>query len=234
MMKAKRREVHRMVEEQAKRWLYERVRAQGATVAPAPYRPVITLSRQRGSGGSTIAGKVAESMGFPLFHSEIVTELARRMGVDPSIVEAADERMHSRIRDWAQSLFDSRYATHEEYLEHLVALVTTIGELGGAVIVGRGAGFILRRDRCFRVRIVAPLEERIARVARTHGLDQPKATELVQWTDRERRAFIRESFRADDCDAANYDLVLNTGRFELDAAVRLIVQVYRELFDTAR
>ena len=104
-MRGRRRQIHRLVEEQAKKWLFERMKAERPSVQPRPYRPVIAISRQRGSVGSTIAGNVAGALGFPFFYSDIEKELTRRMGVDQSIDESSCERLHSRNRELAQCLF---------------------------------------------------------------------------------------------------------------------------------
>jgi cytidylate kinase len=95
-------------------------------------------------------------------------------------------------------------------MQHLMKVVGTIGKHGRAVVVGRGANFILPPEKRFSVRIVAPQAWRINNVAK----------ELQ--TESDRRAFIRKYFNADIADPTNYDLVINTATLNVDDAVKMI------------
>ena len=72
------------------------------------------------------------------------------------------------------------------------------------------------------MRIVAPLEKRVENVARDFGVPAEEARRRVLRTESDRRAFIRKYFHADISDPANYDLVLNTGALNVDAAVEAV------------
>src|SRR2546425_11173410 len=54
--------------------------------------PVITVTRQYGSGGSDIARLVAERLGWELVDNQFVEEVARRAGVPPDEVAQREER----------------------------------------------------------------------------------------------------------------------------------------------
>jgi cytidylate kinase len=94
---------------------------------------------------------------------------------------------------------------------------------GQAVIVGRGAQMILadRRD-VLRVRIIAPLEQRVAYVSRREQLDAAGARDRIEREERGRERYLRSSYRRASDDAYLYDLVVNTGALDLDSAVALI------------
>jgi cytidylate kinase len=79
---------------------------------------------------------------------------------------------------------------------------------------------MLPPDRCLRLRIIAPRQIRIKNFARRHDITHQEAEHRIIRTESERRAFVRKYFNAAIDDPLNYDMVLNTGRMDVKAAVR--------------
>ena len=52
-------------------------------------KKIITVSRQFGSGGRTIAKALAEKLGYAYYDSALVEEVAKETGFDPSYIEDA-------------------------------------------------------------------------------------------------------------------------------------------------
>jgi cytidylate kinase len=213
-MKTKTRSLERMIEDQVRKW---RLTLPETTDSARRY-PVITVSRQPGSGGKLVAGKLADKTGFSLFHQEVIHEMAQSARISSQIVETLDEKGLSTLENWIASLVDARHLWPDQYLRHLMKLIGTIGKHGNSIIVGRGANFILAPEERLRVRVVAPLEARVENVSREFGASAEEARRRVIHTESDRRAFIRKYFNADIDDPGNYDLVLNTGTLSLDAA----------------
>ena len=57
--------------------------------------PIITVSRQYGSGGSEVAARVARALEWHLYDNEVVNEVARRLGMSVEDVSAREERVPS-------------------------------------------------------------------------------------------------------------------------------------------
>jgi cytidylate kinase len=221
--------IARLVEEQWQKWLLlaQSPAKGGATSKPFP---MITISRERGSGGGLLARQVAEHLKFILFDSEIVDYVARAASVDRMIVAQMDEQSQHNIREWTERVIRRRAFSPQSYMEHLTRTILTAGELGRAVIVGRGAHLILPLERCLRVRIIASLEVRIQRVASGGGLPLREAASLIAETDRQRAQFIREHFQQSDSNPLLYDLVINTTELSLDSAADLIIRAVAARF----
>jgi cytidylate kinase len=217
-MKTKKgRSIHQIVEEQVRKWQImhsERVEK--------PKFPVITVSREPGSGGKLVAAGIAEKLGLDLFHQEVIHEMARSTQAETRILETLDEKRLSVLEDWISSLVHKRHIWPDEYLQHLMKVIGTIGKHGKAVIVGRGANFILPPEKRFRVRVIAPLKDRVNNVVREFNVDMEEAQRHVIKSESQRRAFVRQYFNANISDPLNYDLVINTKRSAIDAAVRAI------------
>jgi cytidylate kinase len=208
----------KIIDEQVKKW--EIMRAQKAGKEEG--LPVITVSREPGSGGRIVAERIARQLGLDLFHGEIIQEIAESADTSARILETLDEKGLSVLDDWISTLVNRRHLWPDQYLKHLMKVIGTIGKHGRAVIVGRGANFILPREVRFRVRIVAPLDTRVQNVAREFGVSSEVARRRVLRAESDRRAFVRKYFHADITDPVNYDLVINTGTLSIDAAVEAI------------
>jgi cytidylate kinase len=220
--------IAQMVEREWKKWLL--LTQQRALESKAKILPTVTVSREKGSGGSSIAKLVAEQLGFVVFDREIVDEVARLAFVDRLVVEHMDEHSRRSIKESTDRVVRRQSFPPEAYMAHLAKTILTIGEKGGAVVVGRGAHLLLSPEKCSRVRVVAPLEVRVQRLCAGAGLERSAAESAIATTDRERARFIQENFQQTDANPLLYDLVINTGGLAVDAAADLVVRAVEAKF----
>jgi len=210
--------IERIIEEQVKRWEAMRSEEQRAEA----HKPVVTFSREPGSGGSIIAKALADQLKLNFFHREIIQKMAESARISERLLETLDEKGVSVLDDWISTLINEKHLWPDQYQRHLLRVVGAIGRHGGAVIVGRGASFILPPEANLRVRVIAPLEIRAQNVARDYGASFDEAKSRVLRTESDRRAFVRKYFHEDVGAAVNYDLILNTGTLSIEAAVDAI------------
>jgi cytidylate kinase len=209
--------IHQLIEEQVRRWEILRKEKSETKILP-----VITLSREPGSGGKLVGKAVADRLGLELFHQEIINAMAASADTSARIIRTLDERGVSMLEDWVSAAISERHLWPDEYSQVMMRVIGTIGRHGKALIVGRGANFVLPPENRFRVRIIAPLEMRVDRVAETFGVGKKEAKKRVLRTESERRAFVRKYFHSDIRDPANYDMILNSGTLAVDSAADAI------------
>jgi cytidylate kinase len=229
-MKTKSRSIQQIIEEQMQRWQIMRTKK----VGKKPDIPIITISREPGSGGRVLATKIAEKFDLDVFHNEVLHEIARRADVSAKLLETLDEKGLNVLEDWISSLVYDRHLWPDEYLQHLMKVIAAIGKHGRAIIIGRGANFVLPPENRLRLRIIAPREIRIENVARTFKVSAEDAKRRVIRTESDRRAFVRKYFNADIADPVNYDLIINTSSLGMDNAVRAafaLLRPYIQKFD---
>lgn len=212
--------VDQFVKEQIKRWEIAHAKEDKKGAARIP---VLTVSMEPGSGGSVLAGEAAKRLGFDYFHRDIVEGIAKSAKIRASVIDTLEKERLSGIQDFISSLIKEQYIYPGIYLEHLLKVISTIGKHGRAVIVGRGANYILPPDERFSIRVVAPLELRIQNVARSYGVTIEKAKQRVIRRESKRRAFVRQSFNADISDPKNYDLTINTARMSIEDGVNAVL-----------
>jgi cytidylate kinase len=97
------------------------------------------------------------------------------------------------------------------------------------VIVGRGSQMLLRERRdILYVRIIAPLEERIAYVMQREGLSRENAEARIRYKDSGRERYLQAQYHQHPSDPLLYDLVINVATLSLDNAVELIQMALRQ------
>jgi cytidylate kinase len=217
-MKGKARSIERIVEEQVKNWHLSQVKRRKKKTAA----PVITISREPGSGGRLLAQEIAKKHALDLFHQEVLHKMAASAKVNATLLETLDDRGLNTLENWIASLVHERHLWPDQYLQHLMKVIGIIGKHGGAVVVGRGANYILPPENRFRVRVVAPLEVRVDNVARDFDVSREEAKKRVIRTDSDRRAFIRKYFNAEISDPTQYDLVINTENIGIETAAKTV------------
>ena len=210
--------VNQIIEEQIHRWQIEHREQK----EEKPGISIVTVSGEPGAGGRIVASRLADRLGIEIFHKEVINEMAKSADISEKLMETLDERGLSTLEDWISSLVHERYLWPDRYMQHLMKVIGTIGRHGRAVIVGRGANFILPPEKRFSVRIVAPQSWRITKVAQEFNMTTDEAKKRVMNTESDRRAFIRKYFNAEIADPTNYDLVINTATLTVDDAVKVI------------
>ena len=188
-----------------------------------PRAPVITLCMAPGSLGSLVAKNVADKLGFDLYNRDIIKAIARSMKTSAGRIDHLEKERLSGLEDFIASLIEEKYLHNDIYMEHLVKVVWAIADHGSAVIVGRGANFILPPEKRFSVRIIAPTETRIANIVRAVGASDENVRRRIARREARRRAFVRQAFNKEIRNPNHYDITLNTARLSVETAAEAIV-----------
>lgn len=209
--------IEKLIEEQCRKWqMLSKEEKKGKVF------PCITVSREPGSKGRQIAQELARQLKLDLFGGQVVREIAKSARMSERVIESLDEKRRSWLNELVEAMERKRHLWDYEYLSHLTKIILTASEHGPAVFLGRGANFILPRDKTFRIRVIAPHEVRIRNFAAEFGKSEEEAEQYVKDIDSDRRAFIRKYFRADGADPLNYHLVVNTEDIGINDAVEII------------
>lgn len=211
------RTVEQLIEDQAHRWERQRGQRQERRL-----RPVVTISRQHGAGGTEVARRLAQDLSLDLLDREIIQRIADDAHLSERVVQTLDERDRKLLTDWLLAFGSPSYLSPVSYRDHLTRVVGTIARHGGAVILGRGAHLILGPQQALRVLVVAPLPVRVEAVARREGLSEQAARRRVAEVEGERSAFLRQHFRAEFAEVTSFDLTVNTGVLGVEGAVAAV------------
>lgn len=182
----------------------------------------IAISREAGTRGPAVARAVGERLGWQVYDHELLELVARDLKVRVKLLEDLDERHITWLQECVEAFAAVPAVREGKYVHHLIETLLSLAARGRSVIVGRGSPFVLPSETTLRVRLMAPLEDRIEAVRHEQHLTRNEAARFVQFTDRKRAQFIRLHFQRDPSDPRHYDLVLNTAQFQIDQCARLI------------
>lgn len=203
---------------------------------------VITISRQYMAGGSDVAARVAEALGWTVIDDALIDAVAERSGFSPEDVQSLEESVPSFMERFAQS---SALSSPENLLSTPNAIdgpatvklahvtrevIEELGRQDRLVFVGRAAAAVLTSERdVIHVRLVASLEFRVHEAIDRLGLGEQEARSEVEERDRGRERYHKELFGRDWSDPVNYHLVLNTEVLGRAGAAQLVVARARSL-----
>jgi cytidylate kinase len=188
------------------------------------FGPYLLISRECGAGGGLLAQMAGAQLGWNVFDARIVNEIAQAAHVHNRLVQSVDEHIHSIWEQtWREFLLEG--LPDKSYLRHLRQVVLTLGHHGNVVLVGRGAQYFLPSQGGLRVRLVAPLEARVQRVAHLDNLPVDQARAKIKAVDSERAAFIWKVFRKDVSSPLNHDAIINTGEISIETAARIVLDM---------
>lgn len=204
----------------------------------------ITLSRQLGSGGDQIAARVSELLNYRLFDKAMILQVAADVGLSESEIVDFSEDSHvarnfferlfggqrtvARSRVWVETPGGQRQSQDVRLDDQSSVAITQASvqaafRRGNVIIVGRGGQAILRGRRdVLHVRIVAPPEQRIARLVDEQFTSYDAAMQTVRAHDRASQDYLKHYYDIDWDDPLLYHLVINTGQCSLEMAAQWI------------
>ena len=210
--------------------------------------PVITISRQYGSGGDAIGKHVCEALGYSYFDKNLMARVATEAGISESDIVDLPEHAY-KLRGFFDKLFGRRRSAAEAWKEATGKETLPVEALDEArsvnlikntvleahkhdnvVIVGRGGQAILREQPgVLHVRIIAPLGARVLRVQSAENVGLDEATARVKHRDEAAAAYLERFFDIDWDNPLLYHLIINTGKWETEDAVQIILNALAHL-----
>src|ERR1035437_3317338 len=138
----------------------------------------ITIAREYGSGGASVARLLADRLGWRLLGRDLLNEIARAANVAPAVAERFDERIdpwfHRLVKHalWRGApdapISVDNFDLFDAEMMAVIGrkVIEEAARMGNCVVVGRGGQCILYGwPEVFHVFLYAPIEIRKKRVA---------------------------------------------------------------------
>ncbi|HSQ58750.1 MAG TPA: cytidylate kinase-like family protein [Gemmata sp.] len=203
----------------------------GEAPTPPPLtRPeglTVAISREAGARGWSIAKKVGELLNWQFFDTETLDYLVQ----DESARHNFLAEVPVSARAWAAARLE--YLRTKQQLNGdpdtiaMIELVLAVAARGESVIVGRGAGFLLPPETTVHIRVIAPLDSRVAYFAQSLRLTREEATAELQARDERRSQFVTSTLGRDPANPTGYDAIINVGRLGIEGAAQFIQSAVR-------
>ena len=181
---------------------------------------IITIGREFGSGGREIGRILAEILKFAYYDREIISEISKRTSLSEKYVQNIAEQkpvipfpIHTGRTFWAV-IPDYGQSVHSE--QHNI--IREAASKSDCIIVGRGADYVLRELKPFRIFVYSDDESKLKRCRENQSHDYEKGSEMSDKELIKRISQINKA-RADYYefytglkwgDKVNYDLCINT------------------------
>lgn len=180
---------------------------------------LITLTASIGCGAMSIAKRVAEDLQIVLYDDDRLQKEALEMGISSRDLKGFDQK--------APGLFSRLLRRRPEiYLELMAAVIYEVARRGDGIIIGQGAPYFLKDFDCaLHLRLHASESFRTHRLAHQIQITLEEAEKMIEKRDSELKGFLQFSFQMDWNDLSLYDLVINTHKMGIEAAVDLVVNL---------
>lgn len=194
--------------------------------------PVITISREFGSGGHSIGLALARRLGLPFYDKAIVTEAAAQSGYSEDFVAHQGEHLKPSERLLSRFLRSNApgFEDPQDVLYEIQRKIILDRAQAPCVIVGRAADHILREAGipAFSVFIHADTAFRSQRVLSRYGETDVDIAVRLRDKDQAREAFYLRYTGQHWGLAKNYDVCLNSGVLGVETCVDILVDILRE------
>ena len=201
---------------------------------------VITISREFGSGGSEIAGKLAERLGIRYYDKDLLKRAAEESGMCPEIFENHDEKptssfLYNLVMDtYSFSFGSSPYVempiSHKVFLAQFET-IKNIAKEGPCIIVGRCADYALADlDNVINIYIHSTIEARADRISKKYNMSVDKAKEMINKKDKQRANYHNFYSARKWGKADSYDLSVDSHKLGIDKTV-LFIEDYVKMLE---
>lgn len=198
---------------------------------PPPPVPFVTISRQAGAGGISLAENLMKRLNqrdqlehpWTTWDKELVEKAAEDHHVSKQLIESLEDKGRSWFEDFLGGLGHVQMSDLAVY-RRVAATIRALAGAGHVIIVGRGGMFITgKMPAGIHIRLIAPLESRIARMMTEVKMTHDQASTWVIETDKKRDAFYRRFWPDKVVSPDAFTATLNTGSITDEALTECIL-----------
>ena len=196
--------------------------------------PVITISREFGCPSKLLAELLVKelknrdpSRNAHKWHwvsKEILKDAAAKLGLTPKEIKYVFEYKERSVFDEILVAQSRRYYHSDKKIRKTIGeVIRALGWEGYVVIVGR-AGAALTREipKSLHIRLMAPMQWRLDKIAETKKISIDEAGKLIQQMDERRRKFMNYYLSSGQDLAHIFDLILNCSTLSLHEMAEII------------
>ena len=198
---------------------------------------IISVGRQLGSGGRTIAKMLADEFGCKFYDREVLSLAAKESGFSPEFFEKNDERkgfldqiFHMHVPFISDSSFYDNGLSQENLFRLQSDAIRKAATESPCVFVGRCADYVLREHRnMVTVFVTADIDERIKNVCHRLGCSPDEARKLIESREDTRSSYYNYYTGKRWGDSSSYDLCVNSSLLGLEGTKNFIADFVRRV-----
>ena len=189
---------------------------------------VVTISRQFGSMGRTIAEKMSKELGIDYLDREIVEAAAQRMGYPVKTVSEAEESAGTVFLRKRIPFNLGVYSVTDEIFEVEKNIICDRAMKESCIIVGRCADSILKDfENHLNIYVYAPYEARLHNCIHELMMNEKTARRMIKEVDT-----ARENYQKRYCPEVSgiydhKDIMINSSSFGVDQTAEILVDIVK-------
>lgn len=192
---------------------------------------MVTISRQFGSMGRSIACELSERLGIPFYDRDIVEETAKRMALPISVISDKEEISKSIYFKRKYPLGMGITSIQDEIFLVQKSIIRDMAAKESCIIVGRCADSILKDlENKLRVYIYAPYEARYTNCIEQLGMDEATAEKMIRDVDKSRHQYHKRYCEEYVDELSNKDLLVNSSTFGISGSAAVLEEIIRKQF----
>lgn len=204
--------------------------------APAGSRSIgikraVTISRQAGCGARAVADKLAiylqqhapsEGAKWTVFDRDLMNKVLADHNLPGHLEKFLPEDRVSAIEDTLADIFGVRPAV-QAIVQQTAETMLKFAELGSVILIGRAGNIVTAKvPHVLHVRLVAPLDDRIERIARDDHKTLAEARKFCLEEEQARARYVKTYYNADINDPLTYHMIINTSLLGCEVTAKMI------------
>ncbi|MHB8579401.1 MAG: cytidylate kinase-like family protein [Ignavibacteriaceae bacterium] len=180
--------------------------------------PCITISRETGARADRISEilinifqKLNSKANWAIFDKNLIEKVLQDHHLPETLSNLMEEKKYPGMNSILNELLAGQPGVWS--LAHKTTkTIFELGQIGNVIILDRGANVITSNlSNAYHIRLVAPIDARIAHVQQLFNLDKKDALDFIKQEDADRKDYLRNYFHKDISDPLLYNIIINSG-----------------------
>lgn len=191
----------------------------------------ITITREFGSLGRSIAKELSGELGVEFYDRDIVEEVAKQLNLPVSTVSDEEEKSkHSFL----PRMFP--LGTDEAYIQDIIfdvqkGIILDLAKKSSCILVGRCSDFLLEEEKNnINIFIYAPYAKRLENCVDTLGMTESEAKKMIASVDKARNAYHKKYAGYLPGDPEHKSLMIDSSLLGVTGTAKLIAGIVGQLF----
>ncbi|MEY8354153.1 cytidylate kinase-like family protein [Lachnospiraceae bacterium 54-53] len=191
----------------------------------------ITITREFGSLGRSIAKELSRELGVEFYDRDIVEEVAKKLNLPVSTV--SDEEEKSK-QGFLPRMFP--LGTDEAYIQDIIFdvqkdIILDLARKSSCILVGRCSDYLLEHEKNnINIFIYAPYGKRLENCVETLGMTESEAKRMIASVDRARNAYHKKYAGYLPGDPEHKNLMIDSSLLGVTGTAMLIAEIVRRLY----
>ena len=191
----------------------------------------ITITREFGSLGRSIAKELSRELGVEFYDRDIVEEVANQLNLPVSTI--SDEEEKSK-----QSFLPRMFplGTDETYMQDIIfdvqkGIIKDLAKRSSCILVGRCSDYLLEKEKNnINIFIYAPYEKRLKNCVSTLGMTEGEAKRMIASVDKARNAYHKKYAGYLPGDPEHKNLMIDSSLLGVTGTAKLIAEIVHQLY----